>query len=575
MALSNDMSPVQRLFGLLKVNQQEITSIYIYAIFNGLINLSLPLGIQAIINLISGGQMSLSWALLVTFVILGILFTGILQVMQLHISENIQQRIFTFSAFEFAHRLPRMRYQETDHYYMPEIVNRFFDTLNIQKGLPKIVIDFSTASLQIIFGLILLSFYHPFFIVFSFLLILVVFLILRLTGPRGLQTSLQESKYKYQVVHWLEELGRTMATFKLAGDTRLPMQKTDVLVTGYLKARKAHFKVLIFQFINLVGFKVMVTTGFLILGGSLVIEQRMNVGQFVAAEIIILLIFSSVEKLITSLETIYDVLTGLEKLGFVSDFPLEKSEGLSYVNKEGHPGMEVNIKDLSFRFDNQSKDVLKNINLHIRPGEKICLSGTSGSGKSVLIRMLGAVYDDYSGSISYDRLPMGNYNIEHLRSHIGDLMSNELIFQGTLEENITAGRRWITFEEVKKTADIVGLTSFVEQLPEGYRTLLDPHGRRLPRSIATKILIARCFAGRPSLVLIDDLLNIFDGEDRLHIEELIFNPPCPCTIVMTTRDKNLLPRFNRLVILQEGEIAFDGKVDAGEKLTVFKKIFRD
>ncbi len=561
--------------GLLKINRQEITSIYIYAIFNGLINLSLPLGIQAIINLIGGGQMSLSWALLVAFVIAGILFTGILQVMQLHLSENIQQRIFTFSAFEFAYRLPRMKYKDTDQYYLPEIVNRFFDTLNIQKGLPKIVIDFSTASLQIVFGLILLSFYHPFFILFSFLLLLVVFLILRFTGPKGLQTSLQESKYKYQVVHWLEELGRTMATFKLAGDTPLPLHKTDGLVSNYLKARKAHFKVLIFQFINLIGFKVLVAAGFLVLGGTLVIEQRMNVGQFVAAEIIILLIFSSVEKLIASLDVIYDVMTGLEKLGFVSDFPLESNEGVHYEKPAGCTGMEVNIQNLSFHFDNHTHDVLRNISLHIQPSDRICISGTGGSGKSLLLRLLGGMFTGYTGSISYDRLPIGNYNIEHLRSYIGDLMSNELIFQGTLEENITTGRKWISFNDVKKTADEVGLTPFVEQLPEGYRTMLDPHGRRLPRSIATKILIARCFAGRPSLVLVDDLLHVFDGEERHQMEDYIFNPPCPCTIVMISRDKKILPRFNRLVLLEEGEIVFDGKPADGEKLPIFNKIFKD
>jgi ABC-type bacteriocin/lantibiotic exporter with double-glycine peptidase domain len=493
--------------------------------------------------------------------------------MQLNISESLQQKIFTHSAFEFAYRLPRMQLHETDRYYLPEIVNRFFDTLNIQKGLPKILIDFSTSSLQIVFGLLLLSFYHPFFVLFSFLLLLLVFLTLRFMGPRGLQTSLVESKHKYEVVHWLEELGRTVATFKLAGNTRLPLEKTDELVTNYLHARKAHFRVLIWQFVHMIGFKVLVAAGFLLLGGYLVFEQRMNIGQFVAAEIIILLIFTSVEKLIVSLEIIYDVLTGLEKLGFVSDILLDKSGKANYEPASTHRGIEINIQNLNYRPDDRTGDVLKNINLHIQPGEKVCLSGTSGSGRTLLLRFMSGAYDQLNGSISFNRLPLGNYRLENLRSYIGDLFSSELIFQGSLVENISTGREWVSFEDIKETADGIGLTSFIEQLPEGYGTLLDPYGRRLPKSVVTKILLTRCFAGKPKLVLMDDLLDVFDQEEKQRVESYIFSNPFPTTLVMNTRNRTLLPMFDRLVVLDKGSIIFDGKPAEAESQPWFAVIF--
>ena len=204
--------------------------------------------------------------------------------------KNIQQKIFTRSAFEFAYRIPRMKMEAVDQSYMPELVNRFFDTLSIQKGLPKILMDFSSASLQIVFGLILLSLYHPFFIMFSLVLILIVYLIFKFTTPRGLKTSLKESTYKYEVAHWLEELARANSTFKLAGKTSLPMQRTDEKVSQYLIHRKAHFKTLLLQYINLVGFKMVIAAGLLLIGGLLVINQQMNIGQFVASEIIIILI---------------------------------------------------------------------------------------------------------------------------------------------------------------------------------------------------------------------------------------------------------------------------------------------
>ncbi|MBT8291504.1 MAG: ABC transporter ATP-binding protein, partial [Muriicola sp.] len=317
----------QRLLGLLKLDKRDIFQIFYYAIFAGLVNLSLPLGIQAIINLIQGAQISTSWIVLVILVTLGVAFGGILQLMQIRIIENVQQKIFTRSSFEFAYRFPKIKLSELRNLYPPELANRFFDTLTVQKGLAKILVDFPAALLQIIFGLMLLSFYHPFFIIYGFLLLLLIYFVFKFTAQKGLETSLEESENKYKVAHWLQEVARSIISFKLSGKTSLAMEKNDVLVEKYLEARESHFRILVIQFIQMIGFKVLVTVGLLLIGGILVLNQEMNIGQFVAAEIIILLVINSVEKLILGLETFYDLLTSLEKLGQVVDKDLEPVNG--------------------------------------------------------------------------------------------------------------------------------------------------------------------------------------------------------------------------------------------------------
>ena len=157
------LTPVQRFWRLLRPDRKEIRNVYVYAFFFGLVNLSLPLGIQSIVNLIQGGQINTSWVVLVIFVIVGIAINGVLQVQQLKIAEHLQQKIFSRAAFEFAYRIPKVKLEALYRKYAPELMNRFFDVVAIQKGLSKILIDFSTASIQTIFGLILLSLYHPFF----------------------------------------------------------------------------------------------------------------------------------------------------------------------------------------------------------------------------------------------------------------------------------------------------------------------------------------------------------------------------------------------------------------------------
>jgi ABC-type bacteriocin/lantibiotic exporter with double-glycine peptidase domain len=227
---TSNSSAVKRFFRLVHNERVDIQNIIIFAVFSGLINLSLPLGIQAIINFLNAGEISTSWAILLIFVIVGVALVGFLQIKQLAITETIEQRVFAKAAFDFAFRIPRIKQDAVQNKYVPELVNRFFEILTVQKGLSKILIDFSSAALQIIFGLILLSLYHPMFILLGIGLVLLLYIIFRITGPAGLRTSLEESKYKFEVAHWLEEIGRTMNTFKLIGNSELPIKRTDELV---------------------------------------------------------------------------------------------------------------------------------------------------------------------------------------------------------------------------------------------------------------------------------------------------------------------------------------------------------
>ena len=393
----NILSAWQRLIGLLKLDKRDILQVFYYAIFAGIVSLSLPLGIQAIINLIQGAQVSTSWIILVILVTLGVAFVGVLQLMQIRIIENVQQKIFTRSAFEFAYRFPKIKMNQLLNFYPPELANRFFDTLNVQKGLSKILIDFPAALLQIILGLLLLSFYHPFFIIYGILLLLLIYIVFKFTAQRGMETSLDESKNKYKVAHWIQEVARSIVSFKLSGKTNLAMNKTDLLVSDYLNARENHFKILVIQFIQMIGFKVLVTLGLLLIGGILVLNQEMNIGQFVAAEIIILLVISSVEKLILGLETFYDLLTSLEKLGQVIDKELEPQDGEMPFKED--EAFTVELDEVSYNVPGRQKQIIDSVSLNITPGSRILLHGNAGSGKSTLLRLIAGIVEPDKGNI--------------------------------------------------------------------------------------------------------------------------------------------------------------------------------
>ncbi len=552
------LSPVQRFIRLLSNDKKDLAYIYVFAILNGLVNLSLPLGVQAIIGFILTGSVSTSWLVLVTIVLIGIALTGVLQILQLSILEKMQQRMFARASLEFAYRIPRIKQESIRKYDPTELMNRFFDILTVQKGLPKVLLDFSTSILNIIFGLILLSFYHPFFVFFGLVMLFLLLTIFYFTVPKGLQTSIKESSQKYKSVYWLEEVARSLATFKMAGKTDLALKRSDKLSSDYLKARKAHFRILLWQFAQSVTFKTVITGGLLILGGLLVMQREINIGQFVAGEIIIIIIINAVEKIILSLETIYDLLTGVEKLGQVMDLELEQRTDSKSFELSTCSCVSIHAKDLRLVLPPYKEPLINGVNLDIKSGEKVCISGVSGSGKTALLHVLGSMYTDFEGVLAYDGMPIASLDIESLRFVIGDNFNQESLFSATLEENITLDRAGVTKEDLQQAISISGLSDMVLNLPEGVLTVMDPVNRNLPLSLIKRIFIARSIVHRPSLLLLDDLSDMADLPDFRRIINYVTSPDRTWTLVLVSNDPTVAQSCERVIVLDKGRVLTSG-----------------
>jgi ATP-binding cassette, subfamily B, bacterial len=544
--------PLKRLGQVIKLERKEIGAIYFYAILAGLLNLSVPLGIQAIINFVLAGALSTSMVVLITLVVVGVFVSGLLQVNQMKIIEKVQQRIFTRYSFEFAWRIPKLDMQKVDSYYLPEMVNRFFDTVVLQKSMSRLLLDIPTATIQIIFGLTLLSLYANIFIVFSLLVLLVLFLIIRLSGPRGLQTSLQESEHKYEVASWLEEVARVLKSFRFSRGSSLPIDKTDIIVGKYLDSRTSHFKILLLQYWSLIGFKVLITAGMLVVGSILLVRNEINVGQFVAAEIVILTVLSSIEKLIQSLDKAYDILTAVEKLGKVLDKPLE-TEGSLKLEHNGE-GVAISLQDVNFSYTGE-RAILQQLNIEIGKSEKVCITGTDGSGKSTLIKLLTGSYHHFEGNINVNGIPLGNYDPDSIRAETGILFHQQDIFNGTLYENITLGDTSITTTQITALAEEVGLQSFILSLKKGFDTELDPTGKRLPGGVIRKILLLRALIHKPRLLLLEEPWLGFDEEAKQKIQQYLLKKIPNATALIITNDPIFGEQCTSIIKMENGTVA--------------------
>lgn len=553
---------LSRLFELIRFDKKEIGNIYVLAILGGIIQLSLPLGVQSIISFVQAGEISTSLVILILLVVVGVLVAGYIIIIQKKIIEKIQQKIFIRYAYEFTEQLPKLDLKSIQSYYLPELINRFFETTSLQKSISKIFLDIPSATLQIFFGLILLSFYHPFFIFLSLLLILLVIAIISLTFKKAIETSLDESDYKYKLAAWIQELARVLKSFKYSRNTNYHLKKSDELTTGYLQSRTMHFNVLLIQYWSLIIFKVLITFTMLSVGAYLLVNQQLTVGQFIASEIIIITTLSSIEKLIATLENVYDAFTSIEKLLKITERPKEKQGEILFTsNAQSHVLYKINNMNFSFQ---ENTNILNNINLEIQANEKVCIMGNDGAGKSVFLKILSGIYTATKGTVFVNNIPIQNYSLDSIRDKIGLLTNKQDVFEGTVLDNITLGND-ISFDTIYATASQIGLVNFLQELPDGLDTKVQPFGNQLSTSAVEKIILLRLLVHEYEIMLMDEPWIRSESNIRTSVIQYLLQQKNQ-TIIVVSNDEAYASKADKIIYLNKnGAVDFTGKWDDFKK----------
>jgi ABC-type bacteriocin/lantibiotic exporter with double-glycine peptidase domain len=332
----------------------------------------------------------------------------------------------------------------------------------------------------------------------------------------------------------------------MAGQSSLHLRNTDKYLSGYLKSRTDHFKVLLFQYWTIIGFKMIITAAMLIVGSALLISQQINIGQFIGAEIVILLIINSVEKLIINLDNVYDVLTATEKLTKFSEKPIEPAGGNQLLL--GTNGVNIKLHQLHFQYSSDAIPV-QIASLSIPAGSKIAISGENGSGKSTLLKLLSGQYADFEGGIYINDISLMEYDLQSYRAHIGLYLGQQDVFEGTLKDNITLGNEAIKDTIIVKMAGIVGLDEFLSTLPTGLKTMINSAGKGLARNVVQKILLLRALVSLPPLLLLDEPWLGLEPEDVSRIQSYLLNDCISATVLIVTADKNFASRCNNIIEL--------------------------
>lgn len=549
-------TPIRKLLDLIYEDRREFLSVLLLSAVNSVLFLTVPLVAQGLVNVVVSGLYLQPLIVLTGALLGGLLAAGLLTILRFYLVEVMRERIFARVALRVADRLPKVRHKVLVDNNGQELMNRFFDVVNVQKSWFKLAYDGPGAVLEILVGLTLLAFYGTELFGLASVFLLGGSALVLLFGYRGLTTSLVESSEKYRVAEWLEEMVKCHESMKVNCRTDFWSEEVDRRVVGFLYSRRRHFGILIRQKAVYYFLASTSLSGVLGLGGYLVVQGQLTLGQLVAAELVLWGILKASQKLIGLTESFYDLLTGLEKVGVITSMEIDQP-GTAPVPL-GTGGLSIVVDGLYFSYDHQGPPLLEGLDLKVEPGEFVTILGEPGSGRSTLMKILTGFLHPKAGVVELDEVDIRELSPDSLAGNVGVYSERAELFTGTVLDNVALGRR-VSLHRVKEILEFCDARNLLSKLERGAESLLTGAGSKLSESEKESLLLARALVARPRLFLLDGTLGALSEGQQAHLARNLAGLKDRCSVVSTSSSPEMVSLSDKLYLVESGRLRLLGE----------------
>ncbi len=550
--------PLTRLKQLYTVERQDIWIIVGYGIGIGIMSLATPIAVQALVSTITFGALYQPLLVLSLILLASVSFSNLLVGIQFYVVEMLQRRVFVRFFGAAADRVHRASAETHDREHVTELANRFFDVMTLQKTGAVLLLEGGGYLLQTGMGMILLAFYHPILLAFDVLLAACLAVILFGLGRGGIASAIRQSKAKYAAAGWLEDIAHNPNLFRSGGGPEFVAHHSDRIARDYLDASAAHFRILMGQSIGALSVHAVASTALLGLGGWMVIDRQLTLGQLVAAELVVSAMIYGLTRLGKTLENFYEMMAGIDKLGHLLDLPAEQG-GSQPLPPTSAPAA-VTLHAVSFHYPG-GPPLLDRIELELKPGDHAALMGPGGAGKGTLLDLMFGLRWPSAGSVLLDGHDLRSLDLDSLRRQVA-LVHRPEILAGSVMENLSLDRPDVYADEAFAALEAVGLLDEVLALPQGLQTQLNHHGMPLLPEQLLRLCLARALAGRPRLLLLDEVFERVVAHRVEAIAARILAPDAPWTAVVSTQHPAALDRCKRVFRLEQGQL-FEPQMSRG------------
>ena len=307
-------------------------------------------------------------------------------------------------------------------------------------------------------------------------------------------------------------------------------------------------------------------------GGNLIIGGRMEVGDLTAFTTYIVQILMSLMMLSMVFLQSSRAMASIRRIDEVLDEPIDLSdENASQKDRKVEKG-RVEFKDVSFSYREGGEPVLSHISLTAEPGETIGILGATGSGKTSLVQLIPRLYDVTEGSVRVDGIDVREYSLKNLRDGVGMVLQKNVLFSGTIEENLRWGDETATEEEVRRAAVYAQADSFVNSFAEGYKTEMGQGGVNVSGGQKQRLCIARALLKKPKILILDDSTSAVDTATEAAIRTAFREDLKDTTKFIIAQRLSSLEYADRILVLEDGRIIGEG---TQEKLLASCEAYRE
>ncbi len=546
---------------LLSLESKDIWAVVAFSIGAGLMALATPVAVQSLVNTIAFGMLLQPLVVLVLILLGCLTLNNVLIGFQIYVVEMMQRRIFVRLVGDIAGRLRKASLEAFDNGNAPELVNRFFDVITVQKSGANLLLDGLAYGLQTLIGMLLLAFYHPILLAFDLLLVLSILFIFFILGKRGVETAIEESRCKYAVAAWLEDLARNATLVKWANGQRFVAETTDRLARDYLLAAGQHFSIVMRQQIGILVLHTLANTALLGLGGWMVIERQLTLGQLIAAELIVSAMLAGLSRLGKSLMSYYELMAGMNKLGLLLELPVESHRGETRVPPTGPATLAIRQLGYHYAREHAAPSGIAESSLRLEGRHRVAVVGPSGSGRGTLLELIMGLRQPTSGTVLIDGYDLRDLRLDAARDTMALVKGHEII-EGTVLDNIRMGRTEIGIETIRDTLAGLELTDTIMALPDGLNTQLNYLGMPLPPEQVRRLMLVRAIVGQPRLLLIHETLDFLDNVVSANVIAWVLRPDAPWTAIVATQNPEVILHCDRVWRMEQGHIVEQGRVAA-------------
>jgi putative ABC transport system ATP-binding protein len=508
---SNDIDKPQIIFFLKRILAEESSFFWlitIYGIAVSILSLSVPMAVQFLINSIAFTALIQPIIVLTAIIFVLLSIYGVLNILQFWVSENFKRRFFARISCDVGLTLLHAENKVFEEANQVEMVNRFFESVTIQKKIPKFFTKTFATILQTIVGLILISFYHPLFLVFSFFMIISICLIWKFFYKKAVVASFYESRRKYDLAGWLEDIAGKNKSFKSEQGLNYGKFKINFITGQYLKERKKHFRNLFSQIILLFGLYAIAASLVLMIGGYLILKQQLTIGQLVAAELVMSVIFYGVTNLGLEFEEFYDLIAACEKLSQFKNIPLEKNGSVRIAEKINC----ITLDNATYHYFNNDYK----FNLTFEYSKNYLIRSKGFSTQKVLIDLINGFSTCEQGAVFFNEIDIKSLDRYSLRDKIY-VIDNSPLIEGTLKEYLTFNNKNISSKDIEDVVNKIGLKKAINRNEEKIETRVLPSGWPFSESEKIMLKFARALLHNPQIIIITEIFDMIDPKIRKNI----------------------------------------------------------